>query len=44
VTPLRIRALLMLAAARGHMSEGEAIDAHRRMKALGFWDKDDLVF
>jgi len=43
-TPLRIRALLTLAAARGLMTEGQAIDAHRRMKALGFWDKDDLVF
>jgi predicted nucleic acid-binding protein len=44
VTPLRIRALLALAVARGVMTEGEAMEAHKRMKSFGFWDKDDLTF
>jgi hypothetical protein len=40
----RNSSLLAIPAVRRLITEGQAIAAQRRMKVLGFWDKDDLVF
>jgi hypothetical protein len=44
LVPLRIRALLQLAVGKGIMDRTGAVAAHKAMKLLGFWDKDDLTF